>query len=821
MTFVIGTTINAQDLTISVKGECEMCKERIEEIAMNTIGVNTAEYDLEANKLKITFTKGLFVETELHNNIANAGHDTNKVKASLESYDALPGCCQYSRVPDDILSGTVYEIENNNSVPVIGANVYWLDSNEGTSTDIDGNFQLNMKSTPNKLVISYVGYNSDTVEISKAGEIDILLDNSVVLNEVEIVYRKKATEISFIDPIKTKKISRKELTKAACCNLSESFETNPSVDVAFTDAVTGTKQIEMLGLAGPYVQINREGMPDIRGLSALDGFTFIPGPWIGGIQMNFGTGSVINGFESVAGQINVELKKPYDEEKLHLNGYANLNGRMEANVFNNFQVARKWRTAIFAHADARTIENDRNDDDFVDNPLSSALVFANRWKWDNGEGHEAQLGFKSTLTNRTSGTVEALDGTSNEWEAESEVQRHELWLKRGMVFKNRPYASLGMMASGLTHNVSSTYGKRKYDGDQKMLYLNLLYSTIIGDTDHKIVMGTSFQGEKYKESFGEFEFEREEWVPGVFAEYSYSIYEKFDAVLGLRGDYNNYFGFFATPRMHLRYAPNENHVFRAIAGRGQRTANIFAENIKAMATNRTWILNNDNSDNPYGFSPEVAWNYGVNYTYLFNVGKRLQTLQLDYYYTDFNNQTVVDYDRSSTEVHFSDLEGKSFSHSIQSQLDLDIIEGLQLRLAYRYNIAKTTLDDKLQWKPLASKHRAFANIGYETKSGWKFDYTVNMIGPKRLPNTSNSPEEYQLDSESPSYWVHNAQVSKVFKRFEVYIGGENIFDFRQKDAIVAADNTQSEYFDASMVWGPIFGRNVYIGFRYNLMNDFE
>lgn len=814
------TTLSfGQKLTIEVAGECGMCKDRIEETALSTIGVETAVFNLKTKILTVQFVEGLFNEEELHQNIASAGHDTNKVKAKKEVYDALPMCCQYRVEERPKLTGMVYEIINGEKTPLIGANIHWADTGRGTITGEVGDFSLPLEESSNQLIVSYIGYDSDTLQITQPGNVEILLDNSITLNTIEVVYKKGTTEISFLDPIKTKKISKKELTKAACCNLSESFDTNPSIDVSFTDAVTGTKQIEMLGLAGPYVQITREGMPDIRGLSSLDGFTFIPGPWIQGIQMNFGTGSVINGFESVAGQINVELKKPEDEEKLHLNGYANVNGRLEANAISTFEVTDRLRSAVLFHGDIRALEADRNDDGFLDNPKSKSLIFSNRWRWDNYDGQEGQFGFKSTLSNREGGT---LSDNPIPWTSNSDINRHEIWLKRGMVFKDKPYASLGFMLSGIYHDLNSNYGSRNYNGTQRMIYANLLYSTIISDTDHKITFGASFQGEQYDEDFGEYSFDRKEYVPGVFAEYSYSIFEKFDAVVGLRGDYNNYYGAFVTPRLHLRYAPNENHVFRLIGGRGQRTANVFAENVKAMATNRSWIIHSEDEDKPYGLDAEVAWNYGANYTFLFNVKNRLQTFGIDYYFTDFSNQIVVDYDIDPRAFHVSNLTGKSYSHSIQGQFDIDPLDGFSVRLAYRYNIVNTTLAGELRSKPLVAPHRGFANFAYETRNGWKFDYTVNVIGTKRLPITTSSPSPFQLEARSPSFWMHNVQISKVFNdKFEVYVGGENIADFRQANPIVSSENPQNAYFDASMVWGPIFGRNIYVGFRYTLLKEDE
>jgi outer membrane receptor for ferrienterochelin and colicin/copper chaperone CopZ len=812
------SSVYTQSIQIKVSGECGMCQDRIEEVSSNTIGVNNAKYDLDTKELTLSFTSGLFNELELHQNLANAGHDTNKAKAPKNVYDALPLCCKYRQDEKELLRGMVLERVDGELIPLIGANIVWKGTSHGTVTGMDGDFSLEMSDFTGNLVVSYVGYKTDTIAIEKPGLVNIVLDNSVLIGTVEVVYKKKGTEISFLNPLKVEKINRKELTKAACCNLSESFETNPSVDVAFTDAVTGTKHIEMLGLAGPYVQITKEGLPDIRGLAALDGFTFIPGPWVDGIQLNHGTGSVINGFESVAGQINVELKKPHDEEQLHVNGYANINGRYEGNLVGTYEINDKFATALMLHGSQRIAEMDRNNDGFLDMPTTSSFIVSNRWRYEGKNGNEGQFGFKSTFNERKGGTG-SLNKTVSPWSANSSVERHEAWIKRGKVFQNRPYASIGFMLSGTYHDLQSTYGNRDYNGIQKLLYANLLYSTILGNTDNKLTTGISFQGEQYDETFSELISKRTEYVPGVFGEYSYSVEEKIDLVLGLRVDYNSVYGFFVTPRFHFRYAFDKENVVRAVAGRGQRTANIFSENIRGMASNRDWIIRKGNGGLPFGLNPEIAWNTGLNYTRLWNRNGKVHSFGIDYYFTNFQNQVVVDYDKDPRKVNIYNLEGRSFSHSIKTQLDLSPADDLDIKLAYRYNVVQVDQQNGRVWKPLTARHRAFANIAYEFK-GWKFDYTVNWIGSKRLPLTEKNPAEYQLADQSSSFWLHNAQITKVIKEgIEIYVGGENLSDFRQNNPILSAENPGNMHFDASMVWGPIFGRNVYAGFRYILAKE--
>lgn len=827
-----------QSYSTHVEGSCGMCKDRIEAAALKTIGVLTAEWNEDSKMLKVTVEPSLFVEMELHKAIAKAGHDTEKMKADDSVYHGLPACCEYrtgghdhendSAIPTvskvDEVVGIIYEKgKGGKKTAIIGANIYWLNGTAVTSSRSDGSFVIPMQPGHDSLVIQYVGYNSDTLRIEKAGHIEVVLREGVMLDEIEIKERKRSIEVSYISPIKMRKISQRELTKAACCNLSESFETNPAVDVSYTDAVTGTKQIEMLGLAGPYVQITRENMPDVRGLASIYGLGFIPGPWVESIQLNLGTGSVLNGFESIAGQINVELKKPADPEKLFVNGYYGSGGRIEGNVVANTAVSDHFDTNVLFHYNTRNQAHDNNFDGFLDMPKGGGFSLNNNWKYYGDNGNEGQIGIKVTQNDNTSGQ----DAKHHEgmhppgyqlWQARVKSDRYEAWIKRGKAFLDKVHRSIGFQLGGIYYNQESHFGNRIYNGSQKMLYANLLYQTAIREMKaHKLTVGSSFQAEVSDETLATDVYKREEYVPGIFAEYTYSKSEKFDMVLGLRGDHHNRYGFFVTPRIHTRWALSQWTVIRASAGRGQRTSNVIAENIGVLASGRQIIIEGDGSNKPYGLNAEVAWNYGLNLTHDFT--DKIQ-YSLDIYLTHFQNQIVADFDRNPQQFVLYNLKGKSYSRSIQTQVDISPVEGLDIRLAYRYNDVKTTYSGNTLAKPLISPHRAFANAGYAHKSGWRFDYTISWQSTKRIPGTESNPEAYRLPARSDAYWLSNAQVTKAFgQKFEVYFGGENIFSYRQPNPIISAGDPYGNYFDASLGWGPVFGAMWYGGFRYRLVDE--
>ena len=643
------------------------------------------------------------------------------------------------------------------------------------------------------------------------------------LDEVIIRHRQKSTTINMLDPLKKEKIGARELLKAACCNLSESFETTPSVDVAFTDAVSGYKQIQMLGLAGPYTLITRENIPDARGLSSVTGLTFTPGTWIEGMQLSKGTGSVVNGYESVAGQINVEWRKPFEEsdEKLNLNVYQSSQGRTEGNLVHRHQFNDKLSTNTFLHAKSQWLKQDQNNDGFLDQPLDKQIIGANRWFWFGPKGWEIQGGVKGTYVDNTGGQWSYTRGTEqvsgNPWGFQLNMRRVEGWAKIGHMFPNKPATSVGLQLAGVYHSQDALYGKRPYDAVQKSFYANLIYQSIISNTNHVIKAGLSSLVDQYDEQWNGSTYLRNEVVPGAFAEYAYSHNEKFNVVAGLRADYHNIFGAFVTPRLHMRYAPFRNTSIRGSVGRAQRTANIFAENMGYMASNRDLIIQSAVSGKAYGLDPEIAWNTGINLTQKFQLDYRDGAFSVDYYYTNFENQVVADVEDAHS-VRFYNLKGPSFANSFQAQLDYEVIHNLDLRLAYRWFDVKTTYSGLLKDKPLISAHRAFANVGYETRNNWKFDYTIQWISSKRIPALSGHHGGGATgETYSPDFTQMNAQISKNWKdKIEVYIGGENLTNYMMHTPVVNSSNPYDEGFDASMIWGPVMGRNIYAGVRLKI-----
>lgn len=724
------------------------------------------------------------------------------------------------------VSGVIYEgSEPDKNVPLSGANVYWEGTQTGAITDFNGAFELPYKNEYRRLIVSYVGYKTDTLSVTGPGFIRHWLVPEGTLDEVVIHNRKQTSFRSYLQAQNVTNVSSAELLKAACCNLAESFETNPSIDVNFPDALTGNRQIKMLGLTSPYTLIAIENIPSIRGASQAYGLSFIPGTWVESIQISKGAGSVINGYESIAGQINAELQKPSTDERFFLNAYGGADGRLELNNHLNFKLNNNWHTGLYLHGNLRDIKNDMNDDGFLDNPLQQQLNVMNRWQYtDTEKGWVGFLNLRFLTDGKQTGQVDFNPDTdkftTNAWGAEIETTRAEAVLKLGYVFPEIPYQSIGFQGAYSRHQQDSYFGLRVYDIEHESLYSNLNFNSIIGDSRHNFKTGLSFTYDHYDERVLTETYLRTENSVGAFFEYAYDNLSDVLLTAGVRVDHHNLIGTFVTPRFHMRYTPWEKSSLKASFGRGVRAPSIFAENQQLFGSSRSISILNSGG-NFYGLDAEVAWNYGLSFMQGFRLFNRDADVVFDFYRTDFRNQVVVDWE-DPRQVRFYNLEGSSYANSFQTEVNLSPDERLDLRLSYRLFDVKTDYLVGTLQKPLTPKHRFFANAGFETHltdkgSQWRFDATYNWLGEQRFPNTLSNPETFRVSEKAPHLNTLNAQITKVFSpKFEIYAGGENITNVRQSNPIVSADDPFGAYFDTTFVYGPVFGSMYYAGLRWKM-----
>ena len=719
------------------------------------------------------------------------------------------------------IEGTVYEQnENGEKTPLPGVNVYWKIVNEGVVTDAHGHYKIPLHERIGCLVFSCISYENDTIHhMVEPAHYDHIFNSAHMLNEVEIKAREKASYINPITPMAVQNITSESLKRAACCTLAGSFENNASVDVNYSDAVTGAKQIQLLGLSGIYTQMMTEIIPNFRGLASTFGLNYVPGTWMNGIQVSKGTSSVRNGYESITGQINVDYKEPLPNksEKVFFNLYANSMLMTDFNFNGRVKVGKNDGIMLFGHVSHNFMKMDDNGDTFLDDPMTTQYNVFLRYNHPHIGHFGCKLGIKALKETRLGGQMDfdpkhRLDEGYNLYGISINTERYEAFAKGGYHF-DRKDTSLGLQQQVTYHKMDSYYGLTDYNANQLSYYANLLFDSYIVNDHHTYSVGASYTYDKYDEHLKDSTFLRVEQVPGVFAEYVFNDDHHWSVIAGFRADYNTYYKkMLYTPRLHIRFKTHDDFAIRVSAGKGYRSPNVLAENSTMLASARRIVFKNTPK-------MEDAWNYGINLTKSITFGWRDLILQADFYRTDFVNQIVLDRDADAHQVRIYNLDGKSYSNSAQIEANCEIFKDFDLTLAFRYNDVKMTINDTLREKPFVNRYKGLVTMSYAPGT-WQFDFTTQFNGDSRVPDLSGNATAVAHGQDirrSPFYVIMNAQVmKKLGKCWEIYIGGENLTNYTQKYPIISAENPMSEDFDASMVWGPLSGVRAYLGVRFSI-----
>ena len=711
------------------------------------------------------------------------------------------------------IKGFVYD-ENNE--PLVGAHVSWQETRRGTITNAEGYFEIDQKENEKQLTISYTGFTSETIVVENhEAPLQIVLKEAIELNEVVVSERRLGLITARSTVLQTQTISYDEICRAACCNLAESFETNPSVDVSYADASTGARQIKLLGLAGTYVQMLTENYPNFRGAASLYGLDYVPGAWLESIQVSKGTSSVKNGYEALTGQINVEYKKPFTSDILSVNLFASDAGRYEANTDATWHVNERLYTGLFVHYSKDGTQHDANKDGFLDMPLKEQVNLMNRWQHRAGN-YISQYGIRYLHEDRTGGQATKHHSFVDPYRISLNTNRVEGFTKQAYIINSDKVESVALIASGSYHEQKSLYDRTPYNVFQKNGYASLMYEKQFVP-EHNISTGLSLNYDGFDENLTlnrqKEIYNRHEIVPGAYAQYTYNLNDKFIALAGVRADHSSLYGFFVTPRIHIKYNPFEWVHIRASAGKGYKTSNVLSENNFLLSSSRKMNIAAD-------LNQEEAWNTGVNFSFYIPIAGKDLILNTEWYYTNFLKQVVVDMDSDPHEVRFYNLDGKSYANSFQVEAtyQFPFIRNLTLTGAYRYTETKTDyrnltgIVQRLQ-KPLVSKYKGLITASYQTPlKKWQVDLTGQFNGGGRMPTPDASNPLW--DTDFNPYQICNLQITKYFRKWSVYIGSENLFNYTQANPIIDASNPRSGDFDGTMIWGPVHGRKTYIGLRY-------
>ena len=701
-------------------------------------------------------------------------------------------------------------VKDSNGNTLIGANVVWKGTNIGTTTDGDGKFVLEPQPSVNELVTTYIGYANDTTQWNGAAFVEITMKSEEVNLDDVVVKSQRPGRMKAKGAENIEITTSTELCRAACCNLGESFSTNPSVDVEYSDAATGAKQIKLLGLSGSYVQMLTENVPAFRGAAAPFSLGYIPGTWMHSIQVSKGAATVKNGYESITGQINVEYLKPQLDEELDVNFFIDSHLKMEANIEGNYHFNDALSTGLLAHYENMWMEHDGNGDGFMDMPKVQQYDFMNRWMYKK-DHYIMQAYVKALKEDRNGGQVENAHNHSKSddnqrYKINIGSERYEGVLKNAYIFDEIHNTNVALILSGSIHKMNSLYGFKTYDVNNNNAYAQLMFETEFTPS-HSISMGLSFNHDCFDERW-KLEYmpnlvnAPDENIGGAYAQYTFNYDDKLVFMAGFRGDYSDLYGTFFTPRAHVKWAVGDLLKLRFSAGKGYHTPRPMLDYHTHLASNRDIIVDKD-------LKQEEAWNYGTTASFDIDILEKCLIINLEYYYTNFNSQVVADFDSDIHKLHFYNLDGISYSHTFQIDATYPFFEGFSLLGAFRYNDVKTTINGLLREKPLSSRYKGLVTATYKTPLEiWQFDVTLQINGAGRLPDGFGTFDAYP---------ILNAQILKWFRWGNIYIGGENLTNYKQKNPIIGYDDPFNDVnFDATMIYGPIDGIMFYAGIKWRL-----
>ena len=691
------------------------------------------------------------------------------------------------------LRGVVRDADNQ---PLVGASVYWEGTTIGASTDAQGAFLLHRVKGYDNLVASYLGYVNDTLRVAGGAErIEFTLaSEGVALEDVVVEGNLSGNFVKRDGIVKGEMISFAGLCKMACCNLAESFENSASVTA---------------------------------------------------------------GHEAITGQINLEHRKPTDDERLFVNLYLDDELRPEANISTAFPVTKdkKLSSVILLHGsmDTDVRKMDHNDDGFRDLPLSDQINVANKWLYAADNGTQIRWGWKFVQENRLGGMLDYKNSMRGEMEKNwnwketgadmplygSKIRNRGAngYFKIGMPVGPSVYdadeqdemrSNLAFVADFDHFNEYAYFGLNDYRGNENTLSLNLMYNHYFTYRS-SLIVGAQGHLQYYRESFANntpwiaaapatlYDFDRNEQEVGAYAEYTYSIKDKFSVVAGIRGDYNAFYDkFFVTPRGHIRWNITPSTTLRGSAGLGYRSTNVITDNIGMLATGRQIVIPDFDGFNRL----EKALTVGGSLTQTFGlVSPGDATLSFDYFRTQFYNSVIADQEYSADQIVLYNSDKRSYTDTYQIDFSWTPVERLDIFATFRYTDSEMTIDrpdgkTARVERPLVSQYKTLLNIQYATKfRRWVFDATAQLNGPARIPTQTGDLAD---DKYSPRYPMFFAQISRKVGKFDIYAGCENIADYRQHDPILNADNPYSTGFNSMNVWGPLMGRKFYIGLRFNL-----
>lgn len=727
----------------------------------------------------------------------------------------------YSQGPNRFVYGQVFGLNAQGKEPLEGAVIKVMNTQDRVLTDSKGKFSLNIKNFQDeRIIVSFTGYETDTVNLNNKNYVEIILESNLTTEQIEVEDELNSIYISD-GHSKTEVVTQAELKKSACCDLSGCFGKNTSIDVAVTDILTNTKELKVLGLEGAYTQILVDNLPIMTGLITKFGVTSIPGTLIDKITISKGSNSVLQGYESISGILNVLLKDYHSSERLLANGFINSGLEKQLNLNSTLKL-NKWSTLFAFQTVQQGLRMDDNNDGFLDAPLTTRYMFFNKWNYGLSEDDKVNITFAAKFLDekRIGGqknfNIDVEKGSNSVYGQTVDLQNGDIYGRMSYMFNNENQFKFFFSGSFLNQN--SYIGTTLYNAKQRNLYINTLYEFPVYKESY-FRLGAGYKKQTIEENisinstvnktYGG-DYLNDESIPGIFTETSLNLEKLNMSVIGgIRFDYHNKYNLITTPRFLLRFQLTPQTVIRASAGTGFRVANLFSEYPSFLASGKNITFDGE-------MKPEKMFNYGFDILQYFNFGYVSGNINIDFYRTDFRNKIIPEYGILPQTYTFSN-NSEAGSNVLQAEISSVIYRNVDFRFAYKLiDIFYYKNGNKYQM-PFNSKHRILTGLSYSPASkSFVVNMTLQWFGNQSLPSTINDPVQFRINDESDSYTMLNFQFTKNFKYLELYTGVENILNHKQSNPIIDYENPFSKFFDTSFVWGPVRGREFYAGFRFLL-----
>lgn len=717
--------------------------------------------------------------------------------------------------PNTILAqaqtGSLKGVVTSEEQAVVAANVALEEIQKGAATDINGRFLIsNIEPGTYSLMVSAVGFSSHTQEIiitaSDTLSLNIQIKSKLTeLGEVVVTGTMKETFVKD-SPVKVNVVSREYLQKTGAENLMESVNYLNGLYQEVSCGVCGTNSVRINGMDGPYTAVLIDGMPIMGALASVYGLNGINQSMVRNVEIIKGPNSTLYGSEAMGGVINVITRNVSDGPTFSVDASASSHEETNLGLVSSADY-KKANTII--GIDGLYFNNflDHNSDGFADVTKRKKLSVFNKWSFNRSNAKTFDLAFKLYLEDRLGG----LEDYTKDLRGSAEIYGEAITTQRFEMLGSYdfPWNTEDIRAefSYSYHKQDSYYGTYHYEANQQIYFTNLIWDKrftswrqlLVGATSRVDALDQTFDGIRLGEGSRDIRF-----IPGLFAQYEHIFSENIKALAGIRIDHHENHGFIYSPRLNAKFDITGHTTLRLNGGTGFRIVNLFTEEHETLTGSRQVVIEEQ-------LDPERSVNGTVNLNQIIDIGISVLNVDLDVFYTHFNNQIIPDYSQAN-EIRYHNLEGYSVSRGISVSAAHNFPFSLQYSVGFTVqdvfksnNGIRSDVHFAPDWSGVFTASYTLPN------TQTSIDYSGRIVGSMRLPEYSG------YRNKSPLFSEHNVRVSRKFgDKITGYLSAKNLGNYTQQNPIIAPDRPFSDDFATDHVYGPLQKRRFMVGFQYQI-----